>query len=77
MRARGLRAEFEYFGRGLKAQRRQADRLGAALAALIGEDELASGQVTVRDLRSGEQTCVAMDAVVDWAVAALSAASRA
>ena len=35
----------------MKAQMKVADRSGALLAAIIGEDEVASGEVTLRDLR--------------------------
>ena len=35
----------------MKAQMKGADRSGAALAVIIGEDELAAGTATVRDLR--------------------------
>ena len=45
-------------GRSLSAQFKQADRLGAVVAVVIGEDELAAGQVTVKDLRSGTQARV-------------------
>ena len=42
-------------GRSLKAQLRQADGLGARYAAILGEQELAKGEVTLRDMRDGEQ----------------------
>lgn len=41
-------------GGGFKAQFRRADRSGAFLALVIGEDEAAVGNVTVKYLRSGE-----------------------
>ena len=37
--------------RSMKAQMKGADRSGAALAVIIGDDELAAGTATVRDLR--------------------------
>ena len=40
---------------------KQANRLGARFAVIIGEDELASGAATVRDMGSGEQEAVALD----------------
>jgi len=44
----------------LKAQMKRADRSGAALAVIVGADELASGEVTLRPLRGqGEQQRVA------------------
>lgn len=37
------------------AQFKQADRGGASLAYILGDEELAAGEVTVKDLASGEQ----------------------
>ena len=51
VRAAGQQAIVGGAGRSLKAQMRQADARGAAWAAIIGEGELASGEVTVRNLR--------------------------
>jgi len=51
LRGRGLGADRAYGGRSMKAQMKLADRSGAPFAAIIGEDEVASGEVTLRDLR--------------------------
>ncbi len=37
---------------------KEADRLGARFAALLGEDELAGGSVTLRDMKTGDQQTV-------------------
>jgi histidyl-tRNA synthetase len=52
--------------RSMKAQMKGADRSGATLAVIIGEDELAAGTATVRDLR-GEagQTALARTDLVE------------
>jgi histidyl-tRNA synthetase len=36
----------------MKAQMKAADRSGARFALLVGPEELAAGEVTIRDLRS-------------------------
>lgn len=41
--------------RSLKAQLRQANALGAAYAAIIGEDEVKAGTLMLRNMESGEQ----------------------
>jgi histidyl-tRNA synthetase len=57
LREEGLSADLDYGGRGMRAQFKQADRVGAAYAVVLGEDELARGEATVRDMASGaEQT---------------------
>jgi histidyl-tRNA synthetase len=55
LRRAGLSVEVDYTGRALRAQMREANRLGARTAALIGEDEMEAGTVTLRDMDSGEQ----------------------
>ncbi|MPZ22069.1 MAG: histidine--tRNA ligase [Dehalococcoidia bacterium] len=57
MRARGegISALMATGGRSLKAQMRQADSSGARYVALIGERELESGEVTLRDLTTRSQ----------------------
>jgi histidyl-tRNA synthetase len=45
-------------GRSLKAQLRHADGLGARYVAILGERELAQGEVTLKDLRDGQQRSV-------------------
>jgi histidyl-tRNA synthetase len=49
----GLRFELHVGGGNFKAQFRRADRSGAPLALIVGEDELARGVVGVKPLRAG------------------------
>lgn len=66
LRRGGLRADRSFGGRSMKAQMKVADRSGAALAVIVGDDELAVGEVTVRDLRGdGGQGAVARTALLD------------
>lgn len=55
LRAAGIKADKDHNGRGLKAQMKYADRLGATLAVIIGEDEVKTSQLTLRDMATGEQ----------------------
>ncbi len=66
LRAAGIAADIDYRRRSLRAQLRHADSAGFRYAALLGEDELAAGTVTMRDLETGEQQAVGMDQVADW-----------
>jgi histidyl-tRNA synthetase len=58
LRERGISADLDYGGRGMRAQFKQADRVGASYAVILGEDELARGVATVRDMASGEELTV-------------------
>ncbi len=50
LRRSGARVDVEPGGRSVKSQMRHAAKLGARYAILLGEDELASGTVPVRDM---------------------------
>ena len=52
-RAAGIRAEVYLGDSGPKAQLKYADRRDAALAVIVGGDEVANKQVTLKNLRRG------------------------
>jgi len=58
LREEGISSDMDYGGRGMRAQFKQADRTGASYVAILGEDELARGVCTVRDMASGEERIV-------------------
>ena len=55
MREFGLRVIIDVMDRGLKAQFKYADRLNVPYVAVIGDDELAKGVVSLRDMNSSTQ----------------------
>ena len=66
LRRAGISADRGFDGRSMKSQMKTADRSGARVAVIVGEDEAASGTVSVRDLRGGTgQVTVGRDALVD------------
>ena len=60
LRSEGVACDLDYAERSAKGQFRQADRSGAAYAAILGEDELARGVCTLRDMSSGEERAVSV-----------------
>lgn len=65
LRRAGLNAQIDYEGRSLKSQMKRADRLKAPLVLILGEDELARGEVTVRQMAASEQESVPLGGVVE------------
>ena len=55
LRGQGLRVAADWAPGSLKSRLKRADKLGAARVFMLGEDEMARGQATVRDLASHEQ----------------------
>ena len=55
----------DHEGRGLKSQMKRADKLGARYVAIMGEDELARRQWTVRDMKESTQETLSLDRVAE------------
>ncbi len=65
LRRRGLRAALDLEGRSLKGQLRQANKDRFRYALILGTDELARGQVTLKDMIGGAQQEVPLAEVTD------------
>lgn len=63
LRDEGVRCDLDHAGRSVKAQFKYADRLGCRFAAVIGEDELVEGCVTLRDMAGGGERRIGVDAL--------------
>ena len=57
----GLIAETDVVGRGLRAQMKYADKIGAKYSLVLGDNELAENKAKVKNMESGEQTEFALD----------------
>jgi histidyl-tRNA synthetase len=64
LRTAGVAADTDYLGRSLKAQMKQANRLQARAAVLLGEDEVRQGVATIRDMETSQQETLPLDQVV-------------
>lgn len=50
----GVHAECDLMGRGVKAQMKYANKIGARFSAIIGENELEQRKLTIKNMASGE-----------------------
>ncbi|MEV7677238.1 histidine--tRNA ligase [Streptomyces sp. NPDC088341] len=64
LRRAGIAADFAYGGKGLKGAMKNANRSGARYTIVAGERDLAEGVAQLKDMESGEQAPVALDALV-------------
>ena len=62
LRAAGVRVDLAYGGRGLKGAMSSADRSGAGIALVVGERDIEAGTIGLKDLATGEQVDVDVDA---------------
>ena len=65
LRTCGISADLDYMGRTGKGQMKQAGKSGARYAFIIGDTELASGSVTVRELTSGTEQMLPVEEAVN------------
>jgi histidyl-tRNA synthetase len=63
LRRAGIMTETDLAGRSMKAQMREANRLMAGFALFVGQDEVASGNYALRNLRTSEQVSLGLDAI--------------
>ena len=60
LRAEGFFAETDIVGRGLKAQMKYANKIGAKYTVVLGDDEIAAGKANLKCMETGEQTEVSL-----------------
>ena len=65
LRDAGLSAAIDYAGRSMKAQMKQANKLNAKYAVILGDDEIAEGAALIRSMADSSQEKVAFDAVIE------------
>ncbi|MDD4802414.1 MAG: histidine--tRNA ligase [Syntrophomonas sp.] len=64
LRTAKIMADRDYTGRSMKAQMKYADKLGARIVVLMGEDEVNRGFFTIRDMQSREQLEVKSEQII-------------
>jgi histidyl-tRNA synthetase len=64
LRAAGIAADMDPSGRSAKSQFKLADREKAVWSIIVGENELASNSVNLKNLASGEQVSVPRDQLI-------------
>ncbi len=63
LRDNGIVAETDHMQRGIKAQFKYADKIGAKYVGVIGSDELSSGKIKLKCMQTGEETFVDIDSI--------------
>lgn len=68
LRQKGLATETDMLRRSLKAQLRDANRTGVKIAVIIGKKEMENQNAQVKDFRTGDQSEIRQDSLVDYIV---------
>ncbi len=75
-RRAGAKTQVYFEEKKFKGKMNYANRLGVPFIAIIGEDELAAGEVSLKDMRSGEQNRMKPEEAAKLAADALSAEKK-
>ena len=77
LRQAGVRTQLYTEQKKFKQKMSYADRLGVPYIALLGEDEIAQGKVSLKDMRSGEQELLDVEGAVEKIRAAMAESGKA
>ena len=66
LRLAGYSVQNDYFDKKMKAQMKIADRYNAKYSIIIGQSELESGTLVVKDMKSFEQETIKLEDIVDY-----------
>ena len=61
LRTSGYQVEYDVMQRGLKAQMKYANKIGASFVMVLGGNELAEKKAKLKNMETGEQTEIALD----------------
>ena len=65
LRQKGVKAEMDTLARNIKGQFKYADRLGAEYTVVIGDNEIAEGVVSVKEMATSQQREVKLEDLVE------------
>ena len=60
MRSCGIAAESDVCARGLKAQTKYADKIGAQYTVVLGDNELETGEAELKNMKTGEKQKISL-----------------
>ena len=66
VRKAGFNMEFDSLRRSIKSQMREANKIGASLAIIIGDKELKDKSVQIKDLKNGQQESIPIDSIISY-----------
>jgi len=65
-RKAGLNMEFDSLRRSVKAQMREANKIGASLAIILGDKELKDKSAQIKNLNNGQQESIPIDSIISY-----------
>ncbi|MGP4061603.1 histidine--tRNA ligase [Halobacillus sp. H74] len=66
LRGAGVQVDKDYLGKKMKGQFKTADRLNSRYVLVLGAEELGNQVINVKEMASGEQKEISLDAIIDY-----------
>lgn len=68
LRSHGIKADKDYMGRSLKAQMKYANKIGARFVVVLGENELETNQIKVKNMDTGTEDLIKIDELASYLI---------
>ncbi len=66
LRKNGIKVETDHIGRGLKPQMKYSDKIGAKYTLVLGDSEIETGKIRLKNMENGEQTEYELERLSDF-----------
>ncbi len=66
LRKEGIKADKDFMGRSLKAQMKYANKINAGYVVVLGEEEIKSGRIKVKDMKNSSEDEIDIDALTNY-----------
>ena len=66
LRKQGIKVETDLIGRGLRAQMKYADKIGARYTVVLGDNEIESGDCEIKNMITGEKAPIKIGEISDY-----------
>ncbi|MDP7036502.1 MAG: histidine--tRNA ligase [Candidatus Marinimicrobia bacterium] len=66
LRQSGFRVEMDSLRRSMKSQLREANKMRAKYTAILGEEELKSKKITIKEMGTGDQKTIEIDSILSF-----------
>jgi histidyl-tRNA synthetase len=75
LRNDGFKVQTDIVSRGLKAQMKYADKIGASFTMVLGDNEIETGNAKLKDMQSGKETAICLNNISDELFSAITDAA--
>lgn len=66
LRKAGVKVETDHIGRGLKPQMKYSDKIGSKFTLVLGDNEIETGKIRLKNMESGEQQEWELDKIAEF-----------